>query len=60
MGVIRRSLEEAKLIARTSDRDWLGEELYRLQEQSARLIARVDELEAELAERRQLAMERPQ
>ena len=26
------TLEEAKLLARTSDPDWLGEELFRLQE----------------------------
>jgi hypothetical protein len=30
-----KTLAEAKLIARTSDPDWVGEELFRLQERAA-------------------------
>lgn len=42
----RRTLAEARLIARTSDPDWLGEELFRLQEQAAALESELATLRA--------------
>lgn len=40
----RKTLDEARIVARTSDPEWLGDELFRLQEQAAELEAQLEDL----------------